>query len=47
MDRKRKAVVVGFILFLAVMGICSLVTKGIYMARLPRVTTTVPREMCL
>lgn len=47
MDRKRKAVVVGFCLFLAVMGICSLVTKGIYMAGLPRVTTTVPKEMSL
>lgn len=47
MDRKRKAVVAGFLLFLAVMGICSLVTKGIYMARLPRVTTAVPRQMSL
>lgn len=47
MDRKRKAVVAGFLLFLAVMGICSLVTKGIYTATLPRVTTTVPRDMSL
>lgn len=47
MDKKRKAVIVGFFLFIAVMGICSLVTKGIYTAKLPRVTTTVPKEMSL
>lgn len=47
MDKKRKAVIAGFFIFLLVMGICSLVTKGIYRARLPRVTTTVPREMSL
>ena len=47
MDKKRKAVIAGFFLFLFFMGICSLVTKGIYMARLPQVTTTVPREMSL
>lgn len=47
MDRKRKAVIAGFLLFLVIMGICSLVTKGIYMARLPRVTITVPKEMSL
>ena len=47
MDKKRKAVIVGFFIFLLLMGICSLVTKGIYMARLPQVTATVPREMSL
>ncbi len=47
MDRKRKAVVAGFLLFLAIMGICSLVTKGIYTATLPRVTTAVPSDMSL
>ncbi|MDE5748445.1 MAG: hypothetical protein K2I21_12835, partial [Acetatifactor sp.] len=47
MDRKRKTVVTVFLLFLAIMGICSLVTKGIYTATLPRVTTTVPRDMSL
>lgn len=47
MDRKRKAVIAGFVLFLVVMGICSLVTKGIYMARLPRVTTVAAKEMSL
>lgn len=47
MDKKRKAVIAGFFIFLLVMGICSLVTKGIYRARLPQVTTTVPREMSL
>ena len=47
MDKKRKAVIAGFFIFLFFMGICSLVTKGIYTARLPRVTTTVPREMSL
>ena len=47
MDKKRKAVVAGFFIFLLLMLICSLVTKGIYTARLPRVTITVPREMAL
>ena len=47
MDKKRKAVIAGFIIFLLVMGVCSLVTKGIYMAKLPQVSTTVPREMSL
>lgn len=47
MNRNRKTVIVGFLLFLAVMGICSLVTKGIYTAGLPRVTTTTCREMSL
>lgn len=47
MDKKRKAVVAGFFIFLFLMLICSLVTKGIYTARLPRVTTTAPREMSL
>lgn len=47
MDKKRKAVIAGFFIFLLFMGICSLVTKGIYTARLPQVTTTVPREMSL
>ena len=47
MNKKRKAVIVGFFIFLLLMGICSLVTKGIYMARLPQVTATVPREMSL
>lgn len=47
MDKKRKAVITGFIIFLLLMGICSLVTKGIYTAGLPQVTATVPREMSL
>ena len=47
MDKKRRTVIAGFFIFLLLMGICSLVTKGIYMARLPQVTTTVPREMSL
>lgn len=47
MDKKRRAVIAGFFIFLLSMGICSLVTKGIYTARLPRVTTTVPKEMSL
>lgn len=47
MDKKRKAVIAGFIIFLLLMGICSLVTKGIYTARLPRVTATTAREMSL
>lgn len=47
MDKKRKAVIAGFIIFLLVMGICSLVTKGIYTAGLPQVTVTSPKEMSL
>lgn len=47
MDKKRRAVIAGFIIFLLVMGVCSLVTKGIYTAKLPQVSITVPREMSL
>lgn len=47
MDKKRKAVIAGFIIFLLVLGVCSLVTKGIYTAGLPRVTTATAREMAL
>lgn len=47
MERKRKAVIIGFILFLFLMGVCTLVTKGIYKAGLPRVTVTNAREMSL
>lgn len=47
MDKKRKTVMIGFFVFLLLMGICTLVTKGIYTARLPQVTTTAPREMSL
>ena len=47
MDRKRKTVIIGFIIFLLLLGICSLVTKGIYKAGLPRVTITTAREMSL
>jgi len=47
MDKKRKAVIIGFFLFLGGMGICGLVTKGIYRAGLPQVTATNPREMSL
>lgn len=47
MDKKRKAVVAGFFIFLFLMFLCSLVTKGIYTAGLPRVTAVGPREMSL
>lgn len=47
MERKRKVVIMGFIIFLALMGICTLVTKGIYRAGLPRVARTSAREMSL
>lgn len=47
MDKKRKAVIAGFFIFLLILGVCSLVTKGIYTARLPRVTATTAKEMSL
>ncbi len=47
MDKKRKAIITGFLIFLVLMGVCSLVTKGIYRAGLPQVTTVHAREMSL
>jgi len=47
MEKKRKAVIFAFIIFLIFMEVCSLITKGIYRSKLPRVTTTNARRMSL
>lgn len=47
MEKKRKVLIIGFIIFLILMGICDLISKGIYKAKLPRVTITSVREMPL
>lgn len=40
----KKKIVVGFLLFLGFMWLCTMISKSVYAAKLPMVSTTVPEE---
>lgn len=47
MDRKRKRIVIGFVIFLSFMALCTLIAKGIYTSGLAIVSVTSPTSNSL